>query len=195
MGNCFGGRGSDEADGNAYSSSRGTIQQVLMFPDKAMPCRYGRSCRRGNSCSYSHENTSLKQFLARLSSAKRSIDVCVFTITCNEIADTLLEQHRKNVAVRIISDGEQLHSQGSDVQRMARAGIPVRLGREENSLMHHKFAVLDRNIIVTGSFNWTRHAVLHNRENIFISDLGQMRQPYIGEFDKLWREYSGNVLR
>lgn len=42
-----------------------------------------------------------------LGSAQRTIDVCVFTITCDEIADTLLKAHARGVRVRIITDNDQ----------------------------------------------------------------------------------------
>ena len=54
------------------------------------------------------------------------MDVCVFTITCNEIADAILAAHKRGVRVRIITDDDQSKTRGSDVEELARAGIPVR---------------------------------------------------------------------
>lgn len=34
--------------------------------------------------------------------------------------------------------------------------------------MHNKYMVLDDTYIVTGSFNWTKKAVVSNRENLVI---------------------------
>lgn len=59
--------------------------EVLFFPDGKMPCKHGRSCRRGASCQYAHHPTSLTRFLQVLGSATRTLDICVFTITCNEV--------------------------------------------------------------------------------------------------------------
>jgi hypothetical protein len=56
------------------------------------PCRHGKECRR-QACNYSHEATSLLRLLQWLGSAKHSLDVCVFTITCDELADALLAAH------------------------------------------------------------------------------------------------------
>ncbi len=73
-----------------------------------MPCRHGRSCRRGASCQYAHHPTSLSRFLQILNGATRSLDICVFTITCNEIAEAVVAAHRRGVRVRIITDDEQV---------------------------------------------------------------------------------------
>ena len=64
-------------------------QEVLFFPDPGMPCFHylsGKHCRFGNSCKYLHRQTSLTRLCAWLRSARRTMDVCVFTITCSEIA-------------------------------------------------------------------------------------------------------------
>lgn len=44
-----------------------------------------------------------------LRSAQRTLDVCVFTITCDEIADALIQAHQRGVRVRVISDNDQVH--------------------------------------------------------------------------------------
>lgn len=40
--------------------------------------------------------------------------------------------------------------------------------------MHHKFAIVDGRLLINGSFNWTRQAVLYNQENCIITDNPQL---------------------
>lgn len=40
--------------------------------------------------------------------------------------------------------------------------------------MHHKFAIVDARLLINGSFNWTRQAVLYNQENCVITDNPQL---------------------
>lgn len=49
-----------------------------------------------------------RRLLQFLGSARSTIDVCVFTITCDEIAEALLAAQKRGVRVRIISDNDQV---------------------------------------------------------------------------------------
>ena len=63
----------------------------------------------------------------------------------------------------------QANTQGSDIAQLRAAGIAVEMDSDQYH-MHHKFAVIDGRIVLNGSFNWTRQAVLYNQENVVISD-------------------------
>lgn len=69
---------------NAPSNSSDQVLETLFFPDEAMPCRHVNNCHRRN-CEYSHKETSLIKLLAYIKMAKTTLDICVFTITCNEV--------------------------------------------------------------------------------------------------------------
>lgn len=124
----------------------------------------------------------------RISAARRSLQLCVFTITDNHLTKLLLAAHGRGVSVRVITDDDKSLDQGSDIFRLERAGIPVRTDKDP-SHMHHKFAILDQETLITGSYNWTFSAARHNRENLLISDDRQLLLPYQREFEKLWRLY------
>lgn len=52
--------------------------------------------------------------------------------------------------------------------------------------MHNKFAIFDKKLLFTGSYNWTANAERFNYENaVFISDPAIINQ-YQKEFDKIW---------
>jgi phosphatidylserine/phosphatidylglycerophosphate/cardiolipin synthase-like enzyme len=120
-----------------------------------------------------------------LRQAKRTIDICVFTITDDRLAAEVLEAHRRGVAIRIVSDDEKIYDEGSDVPRLAHAGIEVCVDESEHH-MHHKFAIFDRATVLTGSYNWTRSAARFNRENLMVSDDVRIVAAYQQNFDDLW---------
>ena len=77
------------------------------------------------------------------------------------------------------------------------AGIEVRVDPKPPGgykHMHHKFCVIDNRLTITGSFNWTRQAVLSNNENVFITTSGRAARLYKAEFEKLWQKYEKSRL-
>lgn len=164
--------------------------QVLFFPDKLLACKqfiFDGSCNRKN-CQFSHEETSLSKLVRVLLEAKQSLDVCVFTINCRELADATIQLHKSGVVVRVLTDDEQMGSTGSQIEKFRREGIQVRHDLS-SFFMHHKFVVIDRKRLVNGSFNWTRQAVTGNRENVVISNDEHVVKSFSEEFERLWEEY------
>lgn len=120
-----------------------------------------------------------------LANARRSADVCVFTITDDRLADALIDAHRRGVSVRIISDDAKAEDLGSDLDRFDREGVAMRLDRSPFH-MHHKFAVVDGATLLTGSYNWTRGAARDNQENLIITDDPRLVSRFVEAFDRLW---------
>jgi phosphatidylserine/phosphatidylglycerophosphate/cardiolipin synthase-like enzyme len=88
----------------------------------------------------------------------------------------------------------QARSQGSDVRRLAQAGIPC-VADNSPFHMHHKFAIVDGATLLTGSLNWTVQAVQSNQENVIITDDAALVHAFAGCFAQLWRQFSGNSVR
>jgi len=120
-----------------------------------------------------------------LEEAQKSVDICVFTVTDDRLAAAILDAHRRGVAVRLLTDDDKSFDRGSDIERLEAAGVPVRTDRSEHH-MHHKFALFDRALVITGSYNWTRSAARHNRENLLVSDDPRLVAPYLRRFDEDW---------
>ena len=167
-----------------------TASTVLFFPDKHLACRqllFEGRCNRRN-CQFSHEETSLSKLIRVLLGAKESLDVCVFTINCRELADAVVLLHKSGVVVRVLTDDEQMGTIGSQIEKFRREGIQVRHDLS-SFFMHHKFAVIDRKQLLNGSFNWTRQAVTGNRENVMITSDQDIVEAFSEEFQVLWEKY------
>ncbi|KAJ9465457.1 Mitochondrial cardiolipin hydrolase [Diplonema papillatum] len=148
------------------------VSRVLFFPEKLEP----------------EGAYTMQVFLQYLGSAEQTLDICVFTMTNDEIANCILNSHRRGVKVRILTDNDQARSLGSDIEKFVRAGIPCTVD-DKPEHMHHKFAVLDNRVLINGSFNWTAQAQSGNDENVMITSEPAFIQAYNAEFENLWRKY------
>ena len=80
---------------------------------------------------------------------------------------------------------DQVRDLGSDIIRLRGAGVPLRTDRDPNH-MHHKFAIFDREVLLTGSYNWTRGAAEYNSENFVTTADPRLVAAFRAEFDRLW---------
>ena len=52
--------------------------------------------------------------------------------------------------------------------------------------MHHKFAIIDNRLLLTGSYNWTFSANNRNDENLLIIDDPELIEVFENQFENLW---------
>ena len=121
--------------------------------------------------------------------AKKSIDVCVFTISDNYIRDALLAAHKRDITLRIITDNDKSQDKGSDIHTLIDAGVNLRMDHSRHH-MHHKYAIFDDALLLNGSFNWTRSASDWNEENITITPDESLVHQFQRNFNQLWKKFS-----
>ena len=121
--------------------------------------------------------------------ARRTIDICVFTITHDMIADAIVKAHRGGVIVRIVTDEGKSFDAGSDVSSLRRSGVAVRIEKTDYH-MHHKFAIFDGEKLLNGSYNWTRGAAQHNQENFIVTNDPALVKAFSRVFLQLWELYT-----
>lgn len=131
----------------------------------------------------------LRVITQQLQSARRTADLCVFTISDDRITEEVLAAHRRGVKVRLITDNDKTYDTGSDIARIRSAGVLVVEDRTD-AHMHHKFAIFDGLRLLNGSYNWTRSASTINEENLVLSAEPVLVRRFLDEFDQLWRELS-----
>ncbi len=123
-----------------------------------------------------------------IGSATRKIDICVFTISDDRIRDKILYALNKGVTVRIITDDDKTMDKGSDIEFLKDRGAKVKMDDSPHH-MHHKFAVFDDTLLLTGSYNWTRSASEYNQENILETNDPKAIDQYKKEFERLWAAF------
>lgn len=65
-----------------------------------------------------------RNLLSYIKAARKSIDICVYCISCFEIADVVLKRHKVGVKVRVITDLSMEVAHGSQNPRFMKDGIP-----------------------------------------------------------------------
>ncbi|MEZ6106096.1 MAG: phospholipase D-like domain-containing protein [Pirellulaceae bacterium] len=121
--------------------------------------------------------------------ARRSVDICVFTITDDRLTRAILEAHQRGVRMRLITDDEKRLDAGSDIDELMRNSIAVRMDRNPDH-MHHKYALFDGGLLLTGSYNWTRSAAHANEDNFLLTDDPRLVAAFQRHFDRTWDAFA-----
>jgi phospholipase D len=119
--------------------------------------------------------------------AKQTIHVRAYAFTSKDIANALVQAHRRGVVVLVLVDKQQMKSTHSQVSVLVDAGINVR--REKcKGLAHNKVIIIDHSILVTGSYNFTKGAESRNAENLLILKQRILAQKYLKDWYVAWEK-------
>ena len=123
------------------------------------------------------------QLIQKIDGAEESVHVAIYSFTLDSVSDALAEAHEKGVEVKIVFDEQQAGNQYSEDEKLEQEGIFV---KRKKPVMHNKFTIIDREIVCTGSFNYSQNADTSNNENLLcFEDIGVALE-YELEFQKLW---------
>lgn len=119
-----------------------------------------------------------------INAADSSIRVMVFGLTLESIGNAILNRYQAGVDVRGVFD--TLGAFEGQMPVLGCAGAEVR--RDGNpDILHHKVIIIDEEIVITGSFNFSNNAK-RNSENTLIIHSPQLAAEYMREFDRRFAE-------
>ena len=174
--------------------------------------------------------------LASIQQAKREILVAVQELSLPKVAEALVARHREGLTVKVVLENtystpwseenpiglaphkRNRHHQlqalgwGDAVAILQRAGVPLiddtADGSAGSGLMHHKFMVVDRAVVVTGSANFTPSCIHgdpggdpsgdpgSNRSRGNVNHLlrlhsSALASSFVDEFERMWGDGPG----
>ena len=143
----------------------------------------------------------------QLKSAKQRIDIALFVFSAQQLTNVLREQIEQGVEIRLVADPGFASRPFSEVLDLLSVTLPdhtckVEAGNQplaqglkgigtprlaRGDKLHHKFAVIDKRKVVTGSFNWSPSAAHTNDETLLVIHSPQLAKHFTREMDRLWQ--------
>jgi len=119
----------------------------------------------------------------QLDTAKSEILVQAYSFTSAPIAKALLNAHKRGVKVEVILDKSQRKEKYTSATFLANAGIPTYID-DRHAIAHNKIMIIDRETVITGSFNFTKAAEEKNAENLLIIKNKELAKVYIDNWNR-----------
>ncbi len=126
---------------------------------------------------------NLSEHLCRyIAKAKQCLCIAVCWFSHKAIFEVLLECLQSGVRIELLLeyDSQNIRDDGLDFQQFVRMGGQLWACRNAG-LMHHKFAIVDNRLLLTGSFNWTYNS---NAENLLVTDEAMTLAAFREEFER-----------
>lgn len=139
--------------------------------------------------SFSRPENTRERLTYWINEANSSIQIMMMLITSDELANSLVEAVDRGINVTIIIDDQYVDSSGSDYEFLLQNGIDIR-NDDRSGLMHHKVMIIDGEVLIVGSYNWSVSAEDSNDEDVLFLRSRIITEYYVNEFDRLWEQTS-----
>lgn len=136
---------------------------------------------------FAPEDDVLARLLPFLERARASIYFMAFSFTEDTVRDALIDRQRAGVLVRGVVEARNANGSGSDYPDLVTAGVDV-LTDGNPYVMHHKVIIIDEQIVITGSYNFTSSAQKNNDENLLILHSPAVAARYLAEFQRVYQQ-------
>jgi TonB family protein len=132
---------------------------------------------------YSPHGGCTDAIIRDLGKAKTSILVQAYFFTSSPVAKALLNAHKRGVKVEVILDKSQKTQKYSSADFLVNSGVRTYID-SAHPIAHNKVMIIDGEMVITGSFNFTK-AAEDNAENLLV-----IRDKKLAElYAKNWNEH------
>ena len=130
---------------------------------------------------------ALESLITGIQSAHSSLSIAIFTWTHPLLLEEVIRAKKRGVDVRIVLDGYCARGAGKKVYKaLTEQNIQVHLPQQEE-LMHHKYVLIDKQILFFGSTNWTQSAFTKNEECLVRMEISNKKEQAF--LSALWNDF------
>jgi phosphatidylserine/phosphatidylglycerophosphate/cardiolipin synthase-like enzyme len=119
----------------------------------------------------------------QIDNAKSEILIQAYSFTSAPIAKALVDAHKRGIHVEIILDKSNKSKKYSAGDFTAHMGVATYID-SKHAIAHNKIMIIDKETVITGSFNFTKAAEEKNAENLLIIRSKKLAETYIDNWYK-----------
>jgi phosphatidylserine/phosphatidylglycerophosphate/cardiolipin synthase-like enzyme len=119
----------------------------------------------------------------QIDNAKSEILIQAYSFTSELIAKAILNAHKRGVHVEIILDKSNKSAKYSAGDFTAHMGVTTYMD-SQHAIAHNKIIIIDKETVITGSFNFSKAAEEKNAENLLIIRNKELAKIYIDNWNK-----------
>jgi phosphatidylserine/phosphatidylglycerophosphate/cardiolipin synthase-like enzyme len=127
-------------------------------------------------------------FIELVNNAQKSITFLAFSFTADEIGGAVRARTAHGVTVTGVMEDDQINSNvGTEFDPFMQARLNIL--RDGNAgQMHHKVMIIDKSIVLFGSYNFTNSAETRNDENLLVIYDKAIAAQFLLEFERVYAQ-------
>jgi len=139
---------------------------------------------------FSPEDGVAARVLDQLERADDSIYFMAFSFTRADMAQVLLDKAAEGADVRGVFETRQIAAGGDQAWLLlTEGGLADGVRQDGNRFnLHSKVFIVDRAVVVMGSYNFSNNAEDSNDENVLIIHHPEIADAYFAEWERVWAE-------
>lgn len=145
--------------------------------------------RDGTLCEnyFSTHDRAAQHLIDKIEQARTRIHFMAFSFTHDGIAKAMIAKAKAGVEVQGVFEKSQVAGGHSEFDKLRGAGQTVHVVLDANPRnMHHKVIVIDDDLVITGSFNFSVSADKSNDENLVILKNADIARRFEEEFQRVF---------
>lgn len=130
---------------------------------------------------FSPDGGTQQAIIDQINKAKTNVFVQAYSFTNKEIVKALVEANKRGVAVFVILDKSNKTDKYSVADLLTHFGVDTYID-QSHAIAHSKVMILDKETVITGSYNFTNAAEHKNSENTLIIKSADLADAYFSNW-------------
>jgi phosphatidylserine/phosphatidylglycerophosphate/cardiolipin synthase-like enzyme len=140
---------------------------TLVFLFRFILSKFSASTAQEVAVYFSPKGGCQAAIVRELMKAKSEILVQAYSFTADPLTYALVEAKKQGITVDIILDKSNETDRYSDLSIFLEKGLEVKIDHE-HAIAHNKIIIIDQQVVITGSYNFTNQAEGENAENVVV---------------------------
>jgi len=170
---------------NRYASATALLVLFLAGAVGAVPCDV-----EALFASPLAGQTIEQRLVDEIDAAEEQILIAMYSFTSDDLGAAVIRAHQRGVNVYVLLDEGQETDEDRVSPSLVAAGIPTAV-EHQSGVLHHRFVVIDRRIVITGSYDWSDAADADDFGNVVIIDCAAIAAEYLDEFAYIANDLMG----
>lgn len=134
---------------------------------------------------FSPKGGAQEAIIKNIERSKKEVLVQAYLFADKPITEALIKAHKRGVDVKVLVDKIMEERPSNTVPLLLKDSVPTRID-DKHRTAHNKVMVIDKETVITGSYNFIKKAEFYNAENLLVLKSKPLAEAYRANWEEHW---------